>query len=220
MDAPAVAVFATFPLAQRLQLAPLWRFQALDHPTHRQASPRPQTRIVLRFPKRSIRHRAENGGVSDLFASDPERAARNAQMNDWFLSAVGRGEHATGGVAVLSGVPEPIARLNAAQEVWERAQRSGDDEEKAYAEHLLDTAVEAAREARQEREQPRDPETGQYMPTGSFDGGVRGGARTVAPPAGGAARETSSQLFARMLTQSRHERAESGADQTLIAQNI
>jgi hypothetical protein len=130
-------------------------------------------------------------------------------MNATILRAYRRGEFPTGGVGVLSGIPEPIARLNAAQNAFDHAKRSGDPEQKAYAEHLLDRAVEAARTARQEREQPRDEASGQFA---SFDSGFRG-RRSVAPASGRSEPESASSLFARAMLASRAERAEREAAQ-------
>jgi hypothetical protein len=144
--------------------------------------------------------------VSDLFPSDPERDARSRTMNRMIVAAARRG-WPTGGVARLSG--DTSAPLAAAFSNLEAAERSGDADAVAFAEHVLDTRLEAARAGRQSVE-PEPPPV-------SFDGGFRG--RRSPPASGGWADETPTQLMARALREHHSDRVARGADQRVIAVN-
>jgi hypothetical protein len=119
--------------------------------------------------------------MTEEFELFPKRS--DGVMNRLIKQAAGRGEVATGGVDRLSGgIPAENGQMNRALERLETAARRGAGEaEIDYLERCLTDAVEASRAARQEREHPRDSETGKFVPAGSFDGGYRG-KRGVAPP--------------------------------------
>lgn len=114
----------------------------------------------------------------------PEPTEASQTMNAFLLHAAGRtAGQSTGGAARLSGVPEHGARLSAALNDLESAERSKDPDLIHYAEHKLDQVVQDARKARLERAEqnrPRNPD-GTFA---TFDGGSHG-RRGVAPgPAG------------------------------------
>ena len=119
--------------------------------------------------------------MSDLFPSDPEAEVRSRAMNDLIVRGARRKTVFTGGADRLSGIPPENARMNAALGNLERAEREGaDDTTLAILSDQLDQAIDSARDARQQR--ARDPETGQFVPAGSFDGGVRGVRREKPTP--------------------------------------
>jgi hypothetical protein len=137
--------------------------------------------------------------MSGLFSEPTEQSKA---MNQTILRLAGRGPETTS-----VRVPEHGDRLTQALNDLESAERRGDPDEIAYANHRLDMAVQAAREARQH---PRDPATGQYV-GGSFDGGVRRslGARRHLPEM---TDESANSLFKHALEASAQEQAEVAAD--------
>ncbi|HEY5342707.1 MAG TPA: hypothetical protein VIJ66_03505, partial [Solirubrobacteraceae bacterium] len=78
----------------------------------------------------------------------------------------------------------------------ETAERAGDADAVAFAEHVLDTRLEAARQARQSDGQPRDADTGQFIEQPGYDGGFMGRG-TVAPPSALRPAETATELMRR-----------------------
>jgi hypothetical protein len=119
----------------------------------------------------------------DVFDRTPEEQASSAAMNSMFAS-MRDSAAGTLGTSGRTGEPTPTDpairdRLSTALTESEQAKRSGDPERIAYAEHILDTAIGAARESREGSQQARD-EHGQFTSEG-FDGGIRG-RRTGAKP--------------------------------------
>lgn len=129
----------------------------------------------------------------------------SAVMNRLLTADASRGQVSTRGVARLSGVPDPQARLRAAYADLERAEQLGDELMQDYCERVLDDALAEWRTARSE--QPRDPETGQFV---SFDGGFHG--RRPVAPGPDYHDETANSLLKRAVAQSAVERAERDAD--------
>ncbi|MHB1808278.1 MAG: hypothetical protein ACYCU0_03155 [Solirubrobacteraceae bacterium] len=127
---------------------------------------------------------------------------RNATMNAIIRDRVQARSASTGGVERLAGVPEPVARLRAAQANLERAEAARDELAVDYFNRVVEERLAEARAAR--GEQPRD-EVGQFA---SFDGGVMGGRKGVAPPGGGRRDETAAALFVRAMQKSARERTE------------
>ncbi len=135
----------------------------------------------------------------------PEQVEQNRAMNRMIFAGARRGR-TTGTFARSGGQPTPSdpalrERLSGALNDLESAQRSGRDDAIDYAEHRLSQVIDEARAGRQEREQARDPETGQFV---SFDGGVQ---RSPGPGPGTHV-ETATDLMLRALQAAGSERRE------------
>jgi hypothetical protein len=154
-----------------------------------------------------------NNHADELF---PRPSPGSQAMNRLILAAAGRaGGVETGGVARLAGEsPEHGSKLRQAYAAAEVAEQRGDPDEIAFAEHLLDRAVE---EWRASRERPRDPSTGQYVPRehpgeaggSAFNGGVRGRKAGPMPPPGHMQPPTGRELMIEGFRQSLQERGDS-----------
>jgi hypothetical protein len=151
-----------------------------------------------------------------LFETRPEV---NRQMNKLICAGRDRGVSygSLGATGRPTGQPSDAAERNArAVTDLEAAERSGDADAIAFAEHVLDQRIDEARasrgEAPRDEDRPRDA-LGRF--TDTFDGGIQ---RRVRP---GPQRlpQSSNDLFQQMISASRQERRESGAEQTVIAAN-
>ncbi len=149
--------------------------------------------------------------------ADPKREAQSKVMNSMILAAARRGRISTGGTARLSGdtsTPLAVAFSN-----LKAAERSGDADAVAFAEHVLDSRLSDARAARQSDGQLRDPDTGQFVEQPGFDGGFIGRG-TVAPPAGLRPAETATDLLRRSLEAHASEIRERNAGLSPAARQI
>lgn len=157
------------------------------------------------FSPRVRRWTRHNVGMTNFFDVPDETAiAASKTMNGAIKSAFDRSSGTTGAMmAKLTGEAVTPSRqaeaLSVALSDSESARRSGNADDMALADHILDERIAAARAAR--TEQPRDDQ-------GRFDGGVRSTSRGgVKAPAGGQ-QESANQLFQKMVQQSRQERQE------------
>jgi hypothetical protein len=100
-------------------------------------------------------------------------------------------------------------RLNGLLAEAEDAKRAGDADALAFVEHKIDRLFDEGRAAHAAREQPRDPETGEFV---SFDGGV---SRRPFPGPGNRTPPSANELIAQAMSASRVERAGRGRPERL-----
>jgi hypothetical protein len=163
--------------------------------------------------------------MDNLFSASPEAEAASRTMNCLFTRArdakgwrpasdLSRPTEAPAGPAA----PASAERLSQALSYLEACSRrgDGDPDQIAYAEHILDSAIEASRAA---RERPRDPETGQYLSDEQiaaltdFGGGSR--QRTSFMPRG-VAHPSANALFKQAIERSREQAAEREEETTIF----